>query len=646
MRRYTLLAVMLITAVPAWHANAARQQLLCGPNPCIYEPLGDPVSNDKAIINQNFSQVPFTVGTPQLGQVPVYGATGNNVQATNGSGVLVIPSGDTTGATDPGAWNAALTAARVAGGGTVRCVAGSSYYINSKLIIGSFTTLDMTGCRITLVAGANGSMLQNYAMQAPIATGAVVLNAGSTAAYAPSYATNPIWTAIMASNAALAAAGNHPSFVPGLTLNIGMQFGVYTQYFVSDLTSNYYAANGNFILELPAYAAANATASLYQRDMGIRIIGGIWDRGVNGTSVVADETHNIMIRYADDVLVQEVTSVGETPTDGTFLYAIFGQSVSAMTVRDAHMGANPEILVWSVVGFSTGPYGYGKDGVHIAGPAKDIVIDGVTGATGDNLVVVSGGDLANMSGNIIGPTDWVDIRSVHGYSTQCLVAVYTGYGTYANNISIHDVHGWNSGGSGLINIADYPNSVASNGTYDNILVDGLWGNSAGSTANGLPLVYMAGSLGRIKLRDLRFANASSTAPGIINIGAVQSEATTISELTVDDLMLNGTGSSKILYDNGFATITNLKESHQLIWVVSAIRGLDRAPVGVHGPLVDGPHLRCVLAHAIAPRTRDILRSEESVTPPAKDQSGHANSSAAACRSRLPVISSIVLKEDR
>jgi len=123
---------------------------------------------------------------------------------------MIRASGDTTGATDTAALQAALTAARIAGGGTVRGNPGSTYYITASatpitnsatlatttiyasLIIGSNTTLDMTDCTVTLVNGTGASPIVNYSLVSTVAVAASdVTHVFAPDVIAPSFATEP-----------------------------------------------------------------------------------------------------------------------------------------------------------------------------------------------------------------------------------------------------------------------------------------------------------------------------------------------------------------------------------------------------------------------------------------------------------------------
>lgn len=80
----------------------------------------------------------------------------NRLDAFGTGSVAVLPSGDTTGATDVAAINAAITAANTGSGGTVQLQAGT-YWINTPVILKSNVTLRGTGVGNTIVTVAAGS---------------------------------------------------------------------------------------------------------------------------------------------------------------------------------------------------------------------------------------------------------------------------------------------------------------------------------------------------------------------------------------------------------------------------------------------------------------------------------------------------------
>ena len=74
--------------------------------------------------------------------------------------------GPANGSDDTSYIQGLLTAARTAGGGIVTGLPGQSYKLSAPLRIGSHTTLDMTGCTVTLLAGSNSNVVQTWAVQA------------------------------------------------------------------------------------------------------------------------------------------------------------------------------------------------------------------------------------------------------------------------------------------------------------------------------------------------------------------------------------------------------------------------------------------------------------------------------------------------
>lgn len=80
------------------------------------------------------------------------------------SGTYLAHAGAGNGSDDTTSLQALLTAARTAGGGIVKGKPGETYKLSGPLVIGSGTTLDMTGATITLNSGSNSNMLNNYAV--------------------------------------------------------------------------------------------------------------------------------------------------------------------------------------------------------------------------------------------------------------------------------------------------------------------------------------------------------------------------------------------------------------------------------------------------------------------------------------------------
>lgn len=188
-------------------------------------------------------------------------------QTGPGSGVTLLPTSN--GSNDTTALNAVLGATT----GVVRGVPGEEYLLSSPLIIGSNTTLDMTGCTITMKPGN----VQNH--------------------------------------------------------------------------------------------IRNSAANSASRNSNIRVIGGIWDRGANvggeATGPVGSAVGSHML-FFDGVDNLEVGNLTCLSTAGK--YAIAPQDVTGCWVHDI------DLDVYS-------------DGVHVNGPAYDVVVERIHGSTGDDGVV-------------------------------------------------------------------------------------------------------------------------------------------------------------------------------------------------------------------------------------------------------------------
>ena len=187
--------------------------------------------------------------------------------------VVVSASGDTSGATDNAALQTALTAARTAGSGRVRGVAGKIYYITS-LVIGTNVTLDMSDCIIVQVTGTNVSAITNYA-QTAAATGTATTTAYSTT----------VTTGLATSQAAVGqsivivgAAGTGATPLVGKIKSVNSVAGTLV---IENLDNSVLQAS---------QSVTSHTATLYNRDSNVRIIGGNWQFGSNssGGNVPAD----------------------------------------------------------------------------------------------------------------------------------------------------------------------------------------------------------------------------------------------------------------------------------------------------------------------------------------------------------------------
>ncbi|HQW90179.1 MAG TPA: GDSL-type esterase/lipase family protein, partial [Nitrospira sp.] len=103
---------------------------------------------------------PGDLGTAAAADVGDFATAAQGAKA-DAANAAVVPLPAATGTNDTTAIQAILTAnpgKRIAGR------PGSSYRISAPLVIASGTTLDMTGCTVTLIAGSNCRMIQNAAL--------------------------------------------------------------------------------------------------------------------------------------------------------------------------------------------------------------------------------------------------------------------------------------------------------------------------------------------------------------------------------------------------------------------------------------------------------------------------------------------------
>lgn len=103
---------------------------------------------------------PGDLGTAAVADVGDFASAAQGAKA-DAANAAVVPLPAATGTNDTTAIQAILTANP---GKRITGRPGSSYRISAPLVIASGTTLDMTGCTVTLIAGSNCRMIQNAAL--------------------------------------------------------------------------------------------------------------------------------------------------------------------------------------------------------------------------------------------------------------------------------------------------------------------------------------------------------------------------------------------------------------------------------------------------------------------------------------------------
>lgn len=426
-------------------------------------------------------------------------------------------SGDTTGATDKATINAALTARRY-----VRGTPGETYLINGTLIIPSDTTLDMRGCTVRMVTGSNVSMLRNASLATFSHTGAVNLTAGSP-------------TVTYAAGNGLAAT------TVGQTLAISHDFSGTSAKLVGTVLAH---NTGTRSITLDVNAVTTAVAAVsgttaYNRDRNIKVIGGVWDRQDNGGGT-SSNSQCMVLRFVDGFTLSDLTLLS---TSANGLYAILASAVSAGIIERITYGLNPASQKW------TGTVGYQRDGVHIDGPATNLIIRDMFGSPGDDMVALTPMDWQAIGEDSAGDITDVTIENIHPVGAGANAVKVLGAPTLTvRRIRIRNIYGSCSGVGGAVWIGnDSRQTQTTGGTIDGVSVENL----STRPANGSPLVLLNGTgMKSISLRDLHYDNTSGTVP-IIHVfppsGGTYFTPTgtaTMDRLTVSGLIVRGSGGSQ------------------------------------------------------------------------------------------------------
>ena len=417
-----------------------------------------------------------------------------------------------TGADQTTQINTALSATPVFGTRRKVQLIGN-FTISAPLVVASRTLLDATQATITLAAGSNCNMLQNTA----VTTVRRVLDAAMTSGSA---------TLTSATAAFVAGDVGKPVTVQGAGAS-----GV-------PLTTTISAVTNGTTATLAATAGTTVTgqyAAIGARDSDITIVGGLWDRGANNSSPANSyNAHNLRFRHVDGLVVLRGH---HACTSGK--YAINPGDCTMVRVEGATLLGSQ----------------YASDGVHINGPASQVIVrDIAAGTMFDDLVSFTARDSTAVITDCAG-----DITDVLVDGASFTVAATGGFSS-----ALKLVAGKTTDGS-----TDYairrlvarnltsPNTTASvvfcgdpsGGTFDDITLEGV--RSLGGASNQGCVLLHGGTIGRLTVRDAR------PSPGDWFAVSVD---TTVDRLTVEDAQWNATIGDIpfIVFVTG--TVTRLVES--------------------------------------------------------------------------------------
>ena len=270
-------------------------------------------------------------------------------------------------------------------GGTVRGMPDETYTITATLIIGSDTTLDMTGCTVQWKSGVSGdNLLQNSAMTPQRSIADAATTAGSTTLTS---VTAAFTSADVGRTVCVTGAGGAVGAATVLTADIAS---------VTDATT----------VEL-ADAARNtvtgAAANIHDRDRDIAVLGGIWDRGaaVGNTG----RLHGLNFRHVDTLTI-DIDGYLSTQTGAK--YAILLGSVEDVRVSVRRLDTV-------------------SDGLHINGPARRIEVPFLAGYTGDDMVSLTGADYPHYSDTAGDITD-ITVGTLHADGCAAGYKILAGQG--------------------------------------------------------------------------------------------------------------------------------------------------------------------------------------------------------------------------
>lgn len=283
-------------------------------------------------------------------------------------------SGDTTGATDVAAINAALSV-----GANVILQPGATFYVNAPIYLRSRTTLDATTATINMV-GTGYNMLRNAAMD-PTRT--------VTDASATSNGAGGGDTTVVSPSAAFTSAD--------IGAKVGVVGGGYGgSVWYGTITAVTSATQAVLSARVQATVSGARLDIFANRDTDITVRGGYWNASApTGTSHDATSTafnhHSTCLRRIDRSTFRDMvwTQQGLTGQGGKFALS-FGD-VTELTVNNIHFTRTA------------------GDGVHVNGPARSVSVTDIYGTTGDDMVVCNSTDsygptIIDTQGDVIGFT--------------------------------------------------------------------------------------------------------------------------------------------------------------------------------------------------------------------------------------------------
>jgi len=392
-----------------------------------------------------------------------------------------------SGGDDAAALNAVLAASP---GAVVRGYPDASYIVHSSLIVPSGTTLDMTGCTVTLNTYVLDTVVRNQSATPTRTVSDVVTTAGS-----------PV---ITSATARFSREDVGKWVCAGLTLAVGAGFNDSTASALAGGPASAAVTPGGNVLTAQIKRVVNATTAILSkradlaktaqpmnifdtRDRDITVRGGTWVRDT-GRSLTAQDggasikIHHLVFRNIDGITVEDLSVV--YPIPGTGKYAISVGMATRMTVQN---------IVFNTT----------SDGVHLQGPIDTGIISNITGIPGDDFVSLTAADWPNFQ-DCTG--DLTNIAITNVSPTDGPVSVVKLMGD--KNTTVHDIFVRNVGGNtinsgnGAVWIGD--DSILQDATFYNIVVDTV-------TTQIIPAEYFV-KINGSGVKDVALRNLTRDAP--------------------------------------------------------------------------------------------------------------------------------------
>lgn len=434
------------------------------------------------------------------------------------------------GLNDTTAINAALEAARVAGGGVV-VVPPGTYLLATSLVVGSNTTLEASGATFVMGTG-NVPLLTNRALE----------TTQRTVADAAISATS---TTLTSATAAFTSADVGRAVVVAGADGAGMPLGAT----ISAVTNS-----TTVTLDRAAVTTVSgASLKLYDFDQNIRIVGGYWKTTRAYTGSDNYNQFGVVFRR-----VAGLTTEGTTHEHTTTKYAV---SVAQAT----------DVVV-SVVRFVNCI----SDGWHGLGPMVRVTIRDVSGHTGDDIVSFTALDFTNYT-DVGGPITDVTVEGVRPTNNGA-VKIVPGAGLTARNITFSDID--SATATAVSAIQDTATAPTTGGAIENLTVRNVRSRSATSLAEIVSLTCPT-------MKNIVIEDVQSTSFGANGRAIVIGSAAIVDGLAVRNMQLNLGTTADAIYCAGAITRGSITGSHLVLGSSGTFINLRSG--GSIGELVVGNH---------------------------------------------------------